>query len=130
MIGSGTRPVAAECGPTGHNFSKGMAGQGRAGQNRRQGKGKGQSRAAGQGRPGIAGKWGASQTDVRDCLDPRGPGRPKKATKKVKNAWRPLRALGGPCKAPGRAGRPLGAWEARARASQGNLEGHRVPGHF
>ena len=32
-----------------------------------------------------------------------------------------------PCKAPGRAGVPLGAWEARARASQGNLKGHRLP---
>ena len=28
MIGSGGGPVAAECGPTGYNFSKGMAGQG------------------------------------------------------------------------------------------------------
>ena len=36
-------------------------------------------------------------------------------------AWRPL--LGGLCKVF--AGRPLGAWEARARASQGNLKGHR-----
>ena len=54
VIGSGGGPVAAECGPTGHNFSKGMAGQGRAecGQGRA-----GQGRA-GQGRAGRAGQVG------------------------------------------------------------------------
>ena len=75
MIGSGGGPVAAECGPTGYNFSKGMAGQGRA---------TGQGRA-GQGRAplGRAGRVASdSQGGARDCLDPRGQAKP------FGNAWR------------------------------------------
>ena len=83
MIGSGRGPVAAECGPTGHNF--GMAGQGRAecgptfrkagqagqGSQGRAGQGKAgraRQRSAGQGRPGQ-GRGG--QRQGRDTQDTR-----------------------------------------------------------
>ena len=54
MIGSGGGPVAAECGPTGYNFSKGMAGQGRATGQGRAGQGRAPLGRAGQGRVGGA----------------------------------------------------------------------------
>ena len=57
MIGSGGGPVAAECGPTGHNFSKGMqgrAGQGMAGQGGQGKAGRARQGRAGQGRAGQA----------------------------------------------------------------------------